>query len=177
METSLGRNLSPLEFTVLGVLMKKGPCSGYAVLQEFTHSQSAYYRSGAGSIYPILKRLERTGLVCKEGKLLRLTAAGLSAFKEWFQAESPENEVTCSLDLIRSRMYFMKALAPEERLQFVDRLLAELAKLLQSCQASVQAYDVAGDPFSTLAMEGTVGETAARIRWLESVRAKLGQIP
>jgi DNA-binding PadR family transcriptional regulator len=173
MNNDLGRDLSPLELTVLGVVMKKGPCNGNSVLQEFTHSQTAYYSSGAGSIYPVLKRLERAGLISRQGKKLQLTEGGLLALRQWFTDPDLADDVSCSLDLIRSRMYFMRILSTTERLSFVDRISARLKELLIACEAKVQAYREAGDPFSTLAMEGAVEETKARIAWLERVKATL----
>ena len=94
-------------YTVLGIVHKKGPCSGYSVLQEFAGAKSDYYRSGAGSIYPLLKRLIKVGLLeSGADKRLSITPEGVAALREWFFPD----EASCSLDSIRSRLYFLAVL-------------------------------------------------------------------
>ena len=167
--SELDRKLSTLEFTVLGIVNKKGPCTGYSVLQEFAASKSSYYRSGAGSIYPLLKRLVKAGLLEAGGdKRLSITPAGVASLKEWF---SPE-DASCSFDAIRSRLYFLAALSPGERLEWVEGQLQSLRRLLDSLEAEVDEYK-RYDFFSGLAMQGTVVETEARIKWLEGVEEEL----
>jgi DNA-binding PadR family transcriptional regulator len=167
--SDLDRKLSTLEFTVLGIVNKKGPCTGYSVLQEFSGSKSGYYRSGAGSIYPILKRLVKAGLLeSAPDKRLGITPEGIAALREWF---SPD-DASCSLDSIRSRLYFLAALAPSERLEWVEAQLSSLRRLLDACRAEVDDYR-SYDFFSGLAMQGTVAETQSRILWLEGVRNEL----
>lgn len=167
--SELDRKLSTLEFTVLGIVNKMGPCSGYSVLQEFSGSKSGYYRSGAGSIYPLLKRLIKVGLLEPGAdKRLSITTEGVSALKEWF---SPE-DASCSLDSIRSRLYFLAVLSPGEQLEWVEGQLQSLQRLSASLEAELDDYK-RYDFFSGLAMQGTVEETQARIRWLEGVKLEL----
>jgi len=172
---SLDRRLSALEFTVLGIILKKGPCTAYAVLAEFTHSASSAYRSGAGSVYPLLKRLEGAGLVTaekgKREKRYTLSDAGLAALRDWFELTS--EDISCCLDVLRSRAYFLKILTPAERKAFLEAALAGLQVLLAQCRLQVEGYAKAGDRFSEMAMEGAVLETSARIRWIRSTLVRL----
>ncbi|RYG34508.1 PadR family transcriptional regulator [bacterium] len=171
----LDRPLSTLESTALGIISKRGPCLAHAVVMEFAGSQTLAYRSGAGSIYPLLKRLTDAGLLRCEGREYSLTEAGRFALREWLLPSSGGLEVSSNLDALRSRTYFLKLLEPFEVGEFIDRALEGLARLLLSSQAAMQGYRDSGDRFSELAMLGAVRETEARIAWLEEVKeAKLG---
>jgi PadR family transcriptional regulator len=50
------RALTELESCVLGVVWQRGPCTAYTVRRE-------HWSSSAGSIYPVLARLESLGLI------------------------------------------------------------------------------------------------------------------
>jgi DNA-binding PadR family transcriptional regulator len=172
---ALQRRLSILEFTALGILFKRAPCTAYAVLSEFSHSATSAYRSGAGSVYPMLRRLEDAGLVAsvarsERDRLLSLTPVGFEALRSWFDLTS-EGGVSCCLDVLRSRVYFLRALSPQERATFLHEAIVGLERLLDSGRDTVKAYRNAGDRFSEVAMLGAVMETEARLRWLEIVLA------
>lgn len=166
----LDRPLSPLELTALGIILKKAPCVAHEVVKEFQGSQTFAYRSGAGSVYPLLKRLTSAGYLACEKKKFHLTNAGLEALRNWLRPPFDDVAVSTNLDLLRSRVYFLKLLSPQEVREFVDYSLSELAKILEDCQSSVRAYQTSGDRFSELAMMGAVRETEARISWLGDVR-------
>lgn len=175
---SIDRKLSTLELTALGVMSKRGPCTAYAVMAEFVHSTTSAYRSGAGSIYPLLRRLQNAGLIQSSEagkKLLELTPAGREAIREWFTTNLSADDFSCSLDVLRSRMYFMWVLTPEERVQYLDEALQGLKLLLQKCQQQLEGYKRLGDPFSLMAMEGAVIETQARIKWIKKCQKALNR--
>ncbi|HLP00156.1 MAG TPA: PadR family transcriptional regulator, partial [Fimbriimonas sp.] len=162
----LDRRLSVLELTALGILYKKGPCVGHAVLLEFSHSQTLAYRTGAGSIYPLLKRLHAGGFIELVGKKYAISQAGLEALREWFG----EHEASTNLDPIRSKLYFLGVLSVEEQIRFVDESLVSLREVLTSVQQGLADYVAAGSTLSQLAMRGAEIETEARIQWLTEVR-------
>ena len=172
----LDRKLSTLERTVLGVVWKRGPCTGYAVVMEFAGSAGSAYRSGASSVYPLLNRLEKAGLLAskrseKRGeKQYEITEEGLGVLRDWFVLSPAGDDFTCALDVLRSRTYFLKALTKEERDCFFEQALAGLKRLLAQCEAVVREYEIKGDPYSVMAMTGAVYETKARIKWLQRCR-------
>ena len=173
---SLARKYSTLEQTVLGVVWKRGPCTGYAVVMEFAGSAGSAYRSGASSVYPLLNRLERAGLLASRRserrgeKQYEITDLGLGVLRDWFVLSPAGDDFTCSLDVIRSRTYFLKALTMEERERFIEEALAGLKRLLAQCEAVVREYETKGDSYSVMAMTGAVYETKARIQWLKYCR-------
>jgi len=168
---SLDRPLSPLELTALGIILKKAPCVAHEVVKEFHGSQTFAYRSGAGAVYPLLKRLTNAGYLACEKKRFRLTEDGIEALRNWLRPPFDDLAISTNLDLLRSRAYFLKLLTPEEARDFVDYSLIELTKLLEDCHKSVRGYQASADKFSELAMMGAVRETEARIGWLNEMRA------
>lgn len=180
---TLDRKLSTLEFTVLGVVMKRGPCTGYAVVAEFAGSTGSIYRSGASSVYPLLDRLERAGLVAgkrssgRGEKQYEITDEGMAQLRRWFILVPSGDDFSCSLDLLRSRTYFLRVLRPDERERFFEDALAGLKRLVDQCAAKVREYETTGDPYSVMAMKGAVAETKARIQWLRQCRESSRNLP
>ncbi len=177
----LNRRLSTLEMTVLGVILKRGPCTAYAVMTEFSSSQTSAYRSGAGSIYPLISRLEKFGAVSshttKEGKEKRyqITEEGQKMLRSWFLEGLDEDAFSCSLDVLRSRTYFLRVLSQDERETFFLHAIAGLRKLQKACQTQVKSYQQSGDKFSEHAMRGALMETQTRIRWLKAFQSETRQ--
>jgi len=168
------RRLSSLELTALGVILKRAPCNAHTVVTEFAGSQTFAYRSGAGSIYPLLKRLTEIGLLSLDRKHYSLTEQGREAMRDWLRPPFPEADFSTNLDVLRSRAYFLKLLEPAEIDQFVSHCEANLATLLETCQTIQGKYQEAGDPFSEMAMEGTILETEARIEWIRHLGERFG---
>src|SRR5579862_7195155 len=96
----IDRPLSELELTAMGVILKRGPCRAHAVVKEFSGSRTLAYRSGAGSIYPLLKRLASAGLLDLADKRYTLTEAGLATLKQWLTPPFPQEEFSTSLDVL-----------------------------------------------------------------------------
>lgn len=159
---------------MLGVVLKRGPCLAHAVVREFSGSQTNAYRSGAGSIYPLLKRLTSAGLLKVVRKKYTLTEAGQEALRDWLRPPFPDGDFSTSLDVLRSRAYFLKLLGPSEILEFVDYAREGLEKLLVSCRATHAQYVELGDPYSEMAMLGAIKETEARLAWLGELRTRFG---
>ncbi len=171
----LDRRLSTLEFTVLGILWKTGGATAYAVTQEFSQSETSAYRSGAGSIYPLLNRLDKAGLVESAGKGedFTLTPEGLETLQSWYQAPLPDEGFTCLLDPMRSRIYFLRSVPPDQRDTFIKEALDGMKLLAAKCERLLESFKAHGDEFSILATEGTLSETKARIKWLKKIKAEM----
>ncbi|MBX3111569.1 MAG: PadR family transcriptional regulator [Fimbriimonadaceae bacterium] len=169
----LGRDLTSLEHTVLGVLLKLQPCRAHAVVMEFASSQNLAFRSKAGSIYPLMTRLTQAGLLHNEGRKYRLAPAGVEELTRWVRPPFTADQVSTNLDLLRSRMYFLETLDEAERLAFLDYAEAELVGLLERVEHLVGEHVEIGDYFGELATMGAVKETEARIAWIRAVRERL----
>jgi DNA-binding PadR family transcriptional regulator len=170
---AIDRPLSQLELTVLGVVMKRGRCVAHAVVSEFASSQTWAYRSGAGAIYPLLKRLTRAGLLDLSGRSYSISTLGIEALRNWVRPPFRAESFWTSLDEIRSRAYFLKLLSTQEIEEFLVSADNGLNDLLAECRSTLDAQRASGDTFGELAMLGAVRETEARIRWIAELRQGL----
>ena len=163
--------LTSLEYTALGIILKRGPCVAHIVVKEFGDSHTQAYRSGAGSVYPLMKRLHEAGLLSCTHREYSLTEAGLAELKKWLQPPFDPSVISTNLDLIRSRTYFLRLLTEDEIASFIDFSQQGLHRVLEECRNSLLQFREMGDKPSEFAMLGAVRETESRIKWLEEVRS------
>lgn len=176
--------LTDLELTALGIVWKKEGCTAYAVMREFSSSPSSHYRGSAGAIYPLVQRLEKRSLLsASAGKRGRrphvtysITRTGLAALRQWLTPPLPEGSAAITFDPLRTRTYFLAALAPEQRRDFATHAKTELEKQLTIVKAEVERYRRAGDALSVLAMKGAVHAIRARITWMTEVGTRLAEL-
>jgi len=174
------RALTELESCVLGVVWQRGPCTAYTVRREFAVSSSSHWSSSAGSIYPVLARLESLGLIEGEEatwgagtkKHYRATAQGIATLKEWIGPPLEEWSVASTFDPIRTRAYFLGVLTPAARRRFVAEAERMTREELRRFRASVHLHSA--DPWEQLASRGVVCELEGRLRWLAMVKKELG---
>jgi len=173
--------LSELEGVVLGVIHRRRECTAYGVRRELIRSPSTHWSASAGSIYPLLKRLESAGLVRSRvasgrgrgRRLLELTADGLSALRAWTM-RGPEPDVVRSVsDPVRTRVFFLGALTPAERTRFVADALSALEDHLERTRADLQERDAGPGSFDRLAALGAVYEAEARVAWMKELLERL----
>jgi len=172
---------SDLELVVLGVVWKMGPCTPYAIRREFLTSPTPHFSGSAGAIYPLVRRLERDGLLSSEAaqhgrrrsRLYRTTSKGTAVLKRWLRPPVPLKDIVGTYDPIRVRIYFLKASPPAQRRALLDESLAEMKRRIPLLEADERRYVESGDEFSRLASHGIQKSLDARIAWLEEVRRKL----
>ena len=129
------RPLTELEGATLGVILRDGPCTSYAVKEIFRASPSDFWSGSAGSIYPLMQRLETRGLVASEQgatgrrgrKDYRISAAGRRAFERWLT--DAERAAGMGYDPLRTRLVFFDKLSAEARARFHDEVVAAMAAL------------------------------------------------
>src|SRR5215472_1216720 len=90
--------LSELEGVVLGILWREGPRTAYAIRQVFLRSSSPQWASSAGTIYPLVQRLEKRSLIRSEprptgrrqARRYMLTPAGKRMLGRWIGPPLPD---------------------------------------------------------------------------------------
>src|SRR5262249_38707054 len=91
-----------LEHALLGLIRLRQPCSGYDLRRFFAGRPMASFSDSSGSIYPALKRLERSGLVIatldesarvRRRALYRLSSKGRRALERWLTQPIQANNV------------------------------------------------------------------------------------
>lgn len=129
------RALTELEGAALGVVLRDGPCTSYAVKELFRASPSDFWSGSAGAIYPLMQRLEKRGLVAsvpgstgrRGRKDYRITAAGRRAFRRWLT--DAERAAGMGFDPLRTRLVFFDQLTPQARATFHDAVVDAMEAL------------------------------------------------
>lgn len=165
------RKLSTIELTVLGMTFLRQPCTIYAVMKELGSSASSYYKSRAGTAYSVANRLISFGLLHQdEDQLIRLTAAGEEALREWLTPPLPIHDIAHSADLIRLRTFFLEIVDAETRMSFLDSAEEGFRQHLSRCEDLLRENQEADDYYGGLATVSAILETQARLKWIQLIR-------
>jgi len=175
------RKLSELEGVSVGIIHKQQPCTAYQVRAELRKAPSSHWRASAGSVYPLLARLEEEGFVAttvdendgRGRKLLEVTTDGRTALREWVVAGTDPEIISSVTDPIRSRTFFLGVLAVAKQLAFLDKLIAQMEKYLDETRAHLEQEPETADVFDYLGALGAVKIAEARLDWLRTVREQL----
>jgi DNA-binding PadR family transcriptional regulator len=129
MNDELDRDLTTLEYIILGQVSLE-PQSGYGLITTF---ESGMYRwSGSpGSVYPILKRLEKQGILGSElemvhetrpRKIYSLTQLGEKILDDWLRRLLTRQEVLLERDVVLTKFLFIeRRLTHQEILAWLDQ--------------------------------------------------------
>jgi len=175
---------SDLEMVVLGIVWKWGPMTPYAIRQEFDRAPSSHFSASTGAIYPLVRRLEGSGhLASREepkGKRPRriydITRQGTESLRSWLRPPLPDGDISVPFDPVRVRLYFLAALPPSERREYIEEVEQRLRGFLGQVTRYHRQYIASGDLLSELAAEGTIEATRSRLRALAIVRKRLDEI-
>jgi len=170
---------------VIGIVWKHEPCTAYSVMQEFATSASDFMRSKAGTIYPVVGRLVESGQIAytkeargpKGDRDLQITAAGMKTLRSWLIEPVPLEEISHTVDLVRTRMAYLGTLDPSERAAFIDNAIAGLRDHVKRSESRVKHYEAAGDAFGALGVRQIAYEAKGRIKWIEQVRDEILALP
>jgi DNA-binding PadR family transcriptional regulator len=169
--------LTELEGAVLGELQARGPCTPYTVRREFLDSPSPYWSGSAGAIYPLVRRLERLGLVQslpsaagrRRSRLYSLTEKGRNALQAWLKPPLPEIAVGVPSDPLRTRLSFLSALPRAGRVRFVAEARKRMKEHLRPIQRDLARRRRSGDTYGLLVARGALAALRARLAWLADV--------
>jgi len=172
------RALSELEGVCLGLVRKHEPCTAYHVRQALKAAPSSHWQASAGSVYPLLTRLQDEGLVQTKAdktdgrgrKLLRITPQGCATLKKWLLAGTAPEYISSVTDPIRSRTFFLNVLSGAQRVRFVNQLVTEMERYLSKTKDHLSAISQTDDFDARLGALGAVKITEARLEWLREVR-------
>lgn len=173
---------SNLGYALLGQL-HQDPSSGYDLRKIFTATPLAHFSDSPGAIYPALNRLRRRGWIepvpgeapsGRRRQVLRPTAAGRRAFRNWLLGAVTREDVVRGLDGLVLRLAFMSgAVRPVEIAAFLrslrDAVRAYLRELEQFLRAEQSRMSLTG----RLAFESGLEGLRAQIRWAEHALRRL----
>ena len=167
----------------MGIIYKQQPCTAYHVRSDLKESPSSHWRASAGSVYPLLARLEADGLVStttdendgRGRKLLTVTTDGRQALKAWVVAGADQDLVASVMDPIRSRTFFLDVLSAAKRRDYLDRLIALTESYLSETKDHLEQKKRSDDLYDYLGSLGAMKITEARLAWLRVVRKRLSK--
>jgi DNA-binding PadR family transcriptional regulator len=167
--------LSELEGVVLGMLWSMGPKTAYSIRQIFLKSPSPHWATSAGTIYPLMKRLQHGGYIRserhatgrREGLMYTLTPAGLKALRRWIGPQPPPIATAVPVDALRLRLRFMGALNERDQETLIKTARRELTDSLKKLEIDGAEHRRDGDPFLQLAYRGAITTTRTRLALLK----------
>jgi len=174
------RMLTELEGVCLGLVRRHEPCTAYRVRQELKAAPSSHWQASAGSVYPLLTRLEAKKLVAKtsdaaDGRgrtLLRITRRGQAALTQWLLMGKEPEVISSMTDPIRSRMFFLNVLSAAQQTAYLDELISEMEYYLSRTKDHLGTLTADDDLCAFLGSQGAVKIAEARLEWLREVAAK-----
>lgn len=184
----MARELTMLEYIVLGLISLE-PQSGYSIVNYFDEDSYNSWSASPGSVYPMLKRLEKNNIINGEleieyetrpRKVYTLTDEGMDALDRWLQ------------EVPKMRPFYEQREEATLRFQFMEKRLSQ-AEILQWLQNYLDAinYATEGSTFyqneinkameehgqisvhAQLLMEGYMMELSTVRTWLEMARNRL----
>jgi DNA-binding PadR family transcriptional regulator len=183
MTTRRRRKLSELEGVSLGIIFNQQSCTAYRVRSELKEAPSSHWRASAGSVYPLLARLEAEGFVTtttdendgRGRKLLKVTAQGRRSLKAWIVAGVDRDLISSVTDPMRSRTFFLNVLSAPKRREYVGQLITLTENFLVETNDHLEQTKKTGDLYDYLGSLGAVKVTEARLDWLRVVRKQLSK--
>ena len=165
-------SLSELEGAVLGLIERQGPMTAYAVRKTFLESPTDHFSGSAGAIYPLLRRLEASGLLStaarsdgRRGVAYSLTPGGVGSLRAWVLPEDLSWMASVTFDPLRTRVLSLGLLEPSERERFLRGAERELSRRASEQSAALDS----DDPWTTAACRGALEVTRARLRWIRDL--------
>ena len=173
------RTLSELEGVCLGLVRKHGPCTAYQVRQQLKVAPSSHWRASAGSVYPLLQRMEDEELIVKTAdsddgrgrQLIRITRQGRAALKRWLLTGTEQELISSMTDPVRSRLFFLDVLNLTQRTTYLEELITEMEGYLHKTKDHLNTLSADDDPCDYLGSLGAVKIAEARLEWLKEVAA------
>lgn len=175
------KTLSELEGVCLGLVFKYQPCTAYRVRQLLKESPSSHWCASAGSVYPLLARLEEAGSISTEtdeddgrgSKQVTITARGREELRDWMESGAGPERIAAIMDPIRSRTFFLDVLGKTEQKDYLERLIYYTKNYLAQTEEHLNSISEADDLYDRLGACGAVMATEARLRWLTLVLARI----
>lgn len=168
---------SELECFALGLIWRHGPCSTYDVRRLMQDSPSTQWSASAGAIYPLIRRLERGGLITgrdeahgrRSRRVYRTTRAGEAALRAWVGPPLAPEAVSVAYDPLRSRARFLGVLAARDRARWVAAALEAMDEVARRVEAWDARYGGADDPVARAITRSGRLDVRTRRAWLGSL--------
>jgi DNA-binding PadR family transcriptional regulator len=163
-----------LELAALGLLQDE-PLHGYRLKKQLETFMGGCVSANYGAIYPLLKRLQRQGLIDvmleeagSQGgnrRIYCITPTGQDRWQQEMMAHPQESWVN-SRARFMIKFLFFSHLQPEQRLSLMTHRLEACQQRLGKVQPDLTASQ--RDPYKALAWQRHQGNLQFEIQWLQA---------
>jgi DNA-binding PadR family transcriptional regulator len=167
---------SELEYLILA-MVGEGVNSGYAMRKAMNRMRGGRWSAESGSVYRVLRRLERDNLVTEVRKVgvpnrerteYELTSQGEGVLHSWLTFPPDRHEMAYLVDPIRTRGYFLGRLKPAEQARVVKTWIQESKQFCADLERDLAATAF-GEPLRDVAYSNLLYLAQARHDWLKKV--------
>lgn len=166
-----------LEAHALSLILRRPSLTAYQLRQTFADSPTRVIAMSQGTVYPLVQRLKKRGLIVAEevkgdgrnAERLRCTATGEAALRAWLW----RSDLAIPEDPLRSKVLILNILDPAERERWAVAMRGQLLEALADLEDFAEANP---GPWLDLAHDNARTGLLARIRWIERVGAALDGI-
>lgn len=164
-----------IEMAVLGLLKDKS-MHGYELKKELTAGLGQFWQFSYGSLYPSIKRLEKSGAVerifpkqdvKRRLNIYRVTPKGEQMFAEMMAEQSAVDDARFSM-----KLSFFRYMNATDRVEFLERRRAYLADKLVDLRSKLKAYKERMDAYTYRLVEHGVDTTSADLKWVDTLIAE-----
>jgi len=166
---------SLLGYALLGLIRLRQPCSGYDLRKFFADSPMATFSDSPGSIYPALKRLERSGMVSctleetsrvRRRALYRLRLKGTKALERWLSQPVKADDVVHRMPELFLRFSFLEdSLGPKACESFLKSLALALRIHINSLHDYFRSNETGMSRSARLALQSGIMGYECQAAW------------
>jgi DNA-binding PadR family transcriptional regulator len=175
---------SEIEGCVLALAWAEGPMTPYAIRTEFLNSPNPQWSGSAGTIYPLVRRLEKRGWIRsqvrrtgkRKGNQILVTAAGLRILRRWLRVPLQDWVAGVPPDPLRTRVRFLGALSPSEQRAFVREALRRTAEHRRIVEQDCKSKE-SQDAFQYLTARGALLSMQARCAFVKELARAVDTLP
>ncbi len=165
---------SELEYLILA-MVGEGINSGYAMRKEMNKMRGGRWSAESGSVYRVLRRLERDHLLSEARKVgvpnrerteYELSRTGEALLHSWLTFPPDRGEMAFLVDPLRTRCYFLSRLKPNERVRVVKSWMQESKQFIADLQRDLDV-STTPDPIRNVGYQNLMYLAQARHEWLK----------
>lgn len=164
------------QYAILGVL-RDGPASGYDIKKFCDLSIAHFWRENYGHIYPVLARMEKAGLICKQDAApvgrgrneYTITEKGIEALRSWLLL--PSEPVSQRKEFFL-KLFFSADIAVEHTVHAIEKEMAAAREHTERYRA-IERYILADEamcrdrnyPFRMATLHYGIAMSQAKTAW------------
>ena len=169
-------NLTELEGAALGLVWLRGPTTAYGLRKMIAASPTPQWSASAGTVYPLVEKLSRNGLISlsrmedrRGTRQLGITLKGKQAFKKWMLDLSPA-VIGVPPDPVRTRVRLLGLLARSEGKELLGEFEKHMTRQLGRMRVARLRGSQRGSLSEALALEGASRLQKTRVEWITAAR-------